>query len=516
MLSREHRFGKKGTDGRFSQHGLVDRKKREETSMAGICSFGGYVPRYRLPRKTIFQAMGWMNPGGIAGARGEKAVANFDEDSLTMAVAAGRDALGGREPSGTDGVFLASTTLPYRERLNAGIVATALGMDERVRAADFSGGLRAGTTALLSALEGVQAGGAKSLLVCAADSRQARPASPQELVFGDAAAALLVGEEDVIAEFMGSYSLTYDFGDHYRGASSTFDRQWEDRWIRDAGFQQFIPEVIEGLLRKYGLNISDFTRIIYPCHYPPVRKKINQALNIPAEAEQEPLQAEVGEAGTAHPLVMLVRTLEGARPGDRILLVSFGSGCDALDFRVTETITRPVRRNGISGCLNRGVELDSYTKYLVWRNILPADAGLRSEEDLWTRWSLLWRKRKEVLGLWGTRCRQCGTPQYPAQRICVNPECSAVDRMEPYRFSDRTGRIASYTGDMLAASHNPPAVYGQIVFEGGGKYMFDFTDCELENLAVEMPVRMSFRRKYFDEKRDISGYFWKAVPEEGE
>jgi len=59
-------------------------------------------------------------------------------------------------------------------------------------------------------------------------------------------------------------------------------------------------------------------------------------------------------------------------------------------------------------------------------------------------------------------------------------------------------------------------VYGQIVFEGGGKYMFDFTDCELENLAVEMPVRMSFRRKYFDEKRDISGYFWKAVPEEGE
>jgi len=484
--------------------------------MTGLCSFGGYVPRYRLPRKTIFQAMGWLNPGHAAGRGGEKAVANFDEDSLTLAVAAGRDALAGRDPQGVDGIFLASTTLPYRERLNAGIAVAALGMDERIRAADFTGGLRAGTAALLSALEAVQAGGAGTLLVCTADCRQALPASPQELVFGDAAAALLVGQGDVIAEYLGSYSVTHDFGDHYRGATSVFDRQWEDRWIRDAGYQPFIPEVIDGLLRKLGLRISDFSRIVYPCPAAPVRKKINRALDIPPEAEQGNLQEEMGEAGTAHPLVLLVRALEEARPGDRILVVSFGSGCDALGFRVTEAVTRLApRRRGISGCLNRRTELDSYTKYLVWRNILAADTGLRSEEDLWTRWSLLWRKRKEVLGLWGTRCLACGTPQYPAQRICVNPECSAVDRMEPYRFSDRTGRIASYTGDRLAASHNPPAVYGQVVFDGGGKYMFDFTDCGLEELAVGLPVHMSFRRKYFDPKRDISGYFWKAVPVKG-
>ena len=154
-------------------------------------------------------------------------------------------------------------------------------------------------------------------------------------------------------------------------------------------------------------------------------------------------------------------------------------------------------------------------RYLVWRDILPADRGLRAEEDLWTRWSLLWRKRKEVLGLWGSRCLGCGTPQYPAQRVCVNPACALVDRMEPYRFSDRTGRIASYTGDHLAASHDPPAVYGQVVFDGGGKYMFDFTDCRLEDLTVGLPVRMSFRRKYFDPRRDISGYFWKAIPTQG-
>ncbi len=483
--------------------------------MSGIRTFGGYIPRYRLPRTAVFQAMGWMNPGNAANTRGEKAVANFDEDSLTLAVAAGRDALSGLDPAEVNGIFLASTTLPYRERLNAAIAATALGMDEEVRAADFTGGLRAGTTALLSALEAVKTGGATNLLVCASDTRQARPASPQELLFGDGAAALLVGQGEVIAEFIGSYSVTYDFGDHYRGATSTFDRQWEERWIRDARYQTFIPEAIGGLLGRCGLQISDFSRIVYPCPSLPARRNINRTLGIPPEAEQGNLQAEIGETGTAHPLVMLVRALEEARPGDRLLMVSFGSGCDALAFRVTEAAACLAPRDGVSACLARGVRLDSYTKYLVWRDILPADRGLRAEEDLWTRWSLLWRKRKDVLGLWGSRCLGCGTPQYPAQRVCVNPACALVDRMEPYRFSDRTGRIASYTGDHLAASHDPPAVYGQVVFDGGGKYMFDFTDCRLEDLTVGLPVRMSFRRKYFDPRRDISGYCWKAIPTQG-
>ena len=98
--------------------------------MAGICSYGGYVPRYRLNRGLVYQAMGWMNPANIANAKGEKAVANFDEDSITMAVAAGLNALNGMDRSRVEGVFLASTTMPYKERLNAGIVSTALGLSE--------------------------------------------------------------------------------------------------------------------------------------------------------------------------------------------------------------------------------------------------------------------------------------------------------------------------------------------------------------------------------------------------
>lgn len=484
--------------------------------MAGICSYGGYVPRYRLNRGLVYQAMGWMNPANIANAGGERSVANFDEDAITMAVAAGIDALKGIDRGAVGGVYLASTSLPYKERLNAGIVTAALGLDDRIRAADFGGGIKAGTSALLAAVEGVEAGRVNNLLVTAADCRLGKPASPQELIFGDAGAALVVGTENVIAEFKESFSTTYDFVDHYRGAFSRFDRQWEDRWIRDLGFARLIPEAVQGLLAKTGLSIGDFAKVIYPCHYKAARKQLNKKLGIAPEAEQHPLQKEVGETGTPHALLMLAGALETARPGDKILLIGFGSGCDALFFEVTEAITRLPPRNGLSGSLANRAELDNYSKYLVWRDVLPADAGLRSEEDLWTRWSQLWRKRKEVLGLWGSRCKACGTVQYPEQRVCVNPECGRIDEMEPFCFSDKTGRIASFTGDNLAASLNPPAIYGQVTFEPGGKYMFDFTDCDLEALSTGMAVEMSFRKKYADAKRELTGYFWKAVPKREE
>ena len=113
--------------------------------MVGIVAYGGYVPRYRLNRGLAYQVMGWLNPANIANAAGERAVANFDEDAITMAVAAANDALTGIEREKIDAVYFASTSMPYKERLNAGIVAAALGANDHIRAADFSGGIKAGT-----------------------------------------------------------------------------------------------------------------------------------------------------------------------------------------------------------------------------------------------------------------------------------------------------------------------------------------------------------------------------------
>jgi 3-hydroxy-3-methylglutaryl CoA synthase len=465
---------------------------------------------------SIFQSMGWLNPVTIMLAQGEKAVANSDEDSLTMAAAAGLDCLSGFDRWAIDALFLASTTLPYLERQNAGIVATALNLREDIRSADFSGALKAGTSALISALEGVGSKNIREALICAADCRLGKMGSPQEMIFGDGGVAFLVGEKDVIAEFKGSSSLTCDFVDHYRGAKTTFDRQWEDRWIRDLGFDEFIPKVIGNLLMKSNLKLEDFQKVIFQCQYDAERRALTKKLKMDPGKIQDSLQGVIGETGTAHSLMMLVKALEEARPGDKLLVVSFGSGCDALFFEVTDKIKDIKVKLGVQGHLANRAELTSYQKYAVFRGMVPVDLGLRAEEDFWTRWSLVWRKRKAILGLIGSKCKKCGTPQFPPQRICVNPACGAIDEMEDYPFSDKRGRILSYTGDMLAASSDPPEMYGTVQFDGGGRCMMNFTDCTPNDLKVEMPVSMSFRLKYYDERRDIHGYFWKAVPRKEE
>lgn len=480
--------------------------------MIGISSYAGYIPRYRLNRMTIFSSMGWLNPAIIMNAAGDKAVANNDEDSLTMAVAAGIKCLQGFEAENVGALYFASTTAPYKERQSANIIAGALAAGEDIRAADFSGSLKSGTTALLAALDYVSAGEKKEALVCAADSRMGRVSSVQEMVFGDGGAAVMVGKKNVIAEYKGSYSLSCDFVDHLRGSDSKYDRQWEERWIRDLGYERLIPDTIEATCKKYNLGVADFAKIIYPCYYGAARKNINRRLGLEPGQVQDDLMMEAGDTGSAHPLLMLARALEEAVPGDKLLVLSFGNGCDALYFEVTEEIKNYKNRERVSDAIKNQVELTNYLQYLTWREMLPVELGMRGEEDKLTRWSLAWRNRRAILSLEGRRCLSCSTQQFPPQRVCVNPDCGAIDQMEPVILSGKGGKIFSFTSDMLAATTNPPAIYGNIDFNGGGRFMMDFTDCTLDDLEVGKPVNFSFRIKYIDTRRDIRHYFWKAVP----
>ena len=117
----------------------------------GILSFGAYIPRRRLQRKAIADTHTWFAPGLKGQAKGERAFCNWDEDAVTMAVEASRDALIGRDRGHIANLRFASTTFPFLDRLHSGIVAGALSLGENVMAVDVSATQRAGTTALLEA-----------------------------------------------------------------------------------------------------------------------------------------------------------------------------------------------------------------------------------------------------------------------------------------------------------------------------------------------------------------------------
>ena len=484
--------------------------------MIGITSYGGYIPRLRLDRMAIFQGMGWFAPAIIAVAQGERSFCNWDEDSMTMAVAASLDCLKGKDKSKVDGVYLGSTTLPFQDRLNAGILKTALNLKDSLSAADFTSSLRAGTTALVDALSAVKSGDKETVLVTAADKRLTKPAYFYEMWFGDGAASLLVGHENVIAEYLGSYTVTRDFVDHFRGSGNRYDYMWEERWVRDLGYSTIIPEAVNGLFQKLNISMDDVDKFIFPCFFKAEHRKIAKNLGATPEKLVDNLHEVCGETGAAHPLVMFVKALQESEPGDRILVAGFGQGSDALYFRVTDAIKDLADRQGVAGSLADKKSTDNYFKFLKFRDLIQPEMGIRAEAPTQTAMTVLYRKRDMLLGLVGGKCRECQTAQFPRMRICVNPDCGAVDSQDPYEFAEVPAKVKTFTGDMLAVSVDPPHIYGMVQFEGGGRFMADFTDCELSDVFVGQDIKMSFRKRYEDRERGFSGYFWKAVPLPGQ
>ncbi|MCL4557271.1 MAG: OB-fold domain-containing protein [Deltaproteobacteria bacterium] len=480
--------------------------------MVGIVSYGGYIPRRRLNRMAIMQEMGWYIPALMMVANGERSMCNWDEDSLTMAVASARDCISGFDKSTIDGLFLATTTPSFSDRQNAGIVSAALNLRDDIATADVTSSLKSATTALIAALESLKGGDRRTVLVAAADHRKTRSASFYEMWFGDGAASLLLGRENVIAEYKGSYSLSVDFVDHYRGQGKAFDYTWEERWIRDEGYAKIIPQSINGLLKKYGLGIKDVSKVVYPCFISREHKGIAKKIGASKEQVIDNMHEVTGETGAAHPLVLLVSVLEQAKPGDRIVVASFGQGSDALLFEVTGNIARLSARKGIKGSLENRKEETSYAKFLKFNELIEAETGIRAEAATQTALTSLWRNRRMILGLVGGKCKKCGTVQYPKTDVCVNPKCNAFHAQEDCEFSGREAKVMSFTGDYLAVSVEPPAIYGMVQFDGGGRTLLDFTDCDLEGIQIGQAMQLSFRKKYYDKERGFAGYFWKAIP----
>jgi 3-hydroxy-3-methylglutaryl CoA synthase/uncharacterized OB-fold protein len=477
----------------------------------GIAAFGGYVPSFRLRREEIADAHRWVNPGLRSLARAERSVCGWDEDAITMAVEAGRDCLVATNRSEITRLFFASTTMPYADHLNAAVVAGALGLGEQVGATDVTGSLRAGTSALLAACDAALAGGEPALCV-AADRRAAAATTANELTFGHGAAALLIAPGPGVARLVGRGSLTVDFVDHFRATGREFDYPWEDRWVREEGYHKLVPKLASAVLERAGVAPGDVAAFCLPTTARNVDRAVAKRIGLREDSVQDQLAAGCGDSGAPHPLLLLVNALERAQPGELILVIGFGQGGDALLFEAGETL--PEFRShgtGVSSWLRGGIPC-SYPRYLVLNDMVKVDRGMRAETDKSSGLTAAWRHRDLLLTLSGGRCEACGTYQIPRTKICVNPDCRALETQVPYSFADSSGLIASWSADNLIYTPDPPAYYGMIDFEEGGRLMMDFADVRPDSVEVGTPMRMVFRVKDHDTVRGFNRYFWKARP----
>ena len=476
----------------------------------GILSFGAYLPRSRLQRSVVAAANAWFAPGLKGLAKGERAIRNWDEDSITMGVEAARDCLAGFDRGAVTQLVLASSSLPFDERQNSGVVANALQLGSALRAMDQAGSQRAGSSALAWALDG--GGAAGRTLIVAADARKAKAGSTQEMHYGDGAVAMLVGRGEPLARLIAAHSETVDFGHQYRMHDRPHDYAWEERWVRDEGYLKIVPRAVAALLAKAQVEAAGITHFCLPGTLSRIQAAVAKRCGLPDNAVRDALGAVCGDIGVAHPLLMLAAALEDAKPGDRILLAAFGEGCDALLFEVTPAIANASGRRGVKGALAARREDGNYMRYLSFNGLLDMERGMRAEPDKPTPLTVLYRNRDMIQGLVGGKCRVCGTVQYPRQRYCVNPECNALDSQDDYAFSERSGTLMSYTADALTYSPDPPTYFGMVQFDGGGRMLLDFTEVEAGKIDVGLAVRMVFRIKDQDPLRGFQRYFWKATP----
>ncbi len=465
--------------------------------MVGIRAIGAYVPKHRMAKETV----GW-------GASSERAVANFDEDSVTMATAAAIDCLRGLDPHLVDGILFATTSNPYFEKQSASTIAAALDLRRDIFSEDLASTLRAGTSGLRAAADAVRAGSAKNVLVTAGDIRLAYPKSDMERYLGDGGAALLISDTDVAVEIEAAHFVTTHMVDLWRSTTDAYIRSGEDRFITDEGYLPAVIEAATGLAKKTKLTPKDFAKAVIYAADPRRHADIGRRLGLTPQQLQDPMFGALGNTGAAFPLMMLAAALEDAKPGDRILLIGYGDGADAYALKVTEKIEQArAGRRLIKKHLASKAKLPAYENFLRWRGLLPAEPA-RRPDPLPVSLQAAWRDAERNLRFHGGKCNACGHIQYPPQKQCAF--CKALDSWSPVRLSDKEAKIVTFSMDYVAGTQDVPLVITVVDFDGGGRALLMMADREIDQVKVGMPVEMTFRK--LGVIGGIHNYYWKSAP----
>lgn len=479
--------------------------------MRGIISAAGYVPYWRLQRSAISEALG-SNAG-----KGTRSVASFDEDSTTMAVEAARIAL--RSASATpasgiqiDTLWFATTSPTYAEKTSATIVHAALRLDGDVLAADAASSLRGTSAALRSAFRSTEAG----VVVAAGDIRTGMAGSPDERSGGDAGAAVVVGEGSeaapVIAELVGTASVTREFLDRWRAPGALRTHSWEDRF-GEQRYAALAGESFDAALKDAGIEADQLSTVAISTPRARSAAGLSKKLGAAGVRVTDDLGAAVGFSGAAHPALMLADMLDTAEAGQLVALIVMADGVDTFILRVTDAIDRYRSAGGyrsVAEQIAAGNDSLPYAKYLSWRGVMPLQPPNRPEPARMSA-SAAQRRLDWKYGFVGSRDRESHALHLPPARVSFVG--GNVDDMDPAPMADVPATVATFTVDSLAYSPSPPIVFAVCDFEGGGRLPIELTDVTADQVSIGMTVEMTFRR--LNTADDIANYFWKARPRRG-
>lgn len=313
---------------------------RQPLRPVGFVGYGAYVPRYRLPGNEISRV--WTGSEGGSPIK-EKAVPGLDEDTATMSIEAARNALARARIAPTDirAVWVGSESHPYAVKPTGTIVAEAIGATPTVLAGDWQFACKAGTEAMQAAIGFVGSGMADYALCIGMDTAQGRPGDALEYTAGAGGAAYIIGDVgEALVEIQRTLSHVSDTTDFWRRPSTHYPSHAE-RFSGDPGYFGHVIPAADQMMQTMQTQAGDYDFVVF---HQPNRKFPTRAMSelgfTPAQWDTGLLVGEIGNTYAGSALIGLTAVLDVAEPGQRILMVSYGSGAgaDAFDLRVTPRI----------------------------------------------------------------------------------------------------------------------------------------------------------------------------------
>ena len=450
-----------------------------------LLSYSAYLPHNVLSRAALSEAVGGnRGPGG-------RSVAGFDEDSITMGVAAA-GAIASDAAVG-DPVFFATASPPFLDKTNATVVGAALGGDQWRMTVDLAG-LRSGYAALKLASE---VGG----LAVMADHRGGRTGSSAEADGGDGAAAFVFGDGgDPVATVLASSSAATEVMDVWRAPGAENALASEERFSQHV-LSRGIRKVVAELNARSGATTAPTYSLVST---PQRRLALSSASALGDVGGVETLaahRADTGYCGAADIGVLLARTLDSARSGDTILVVNAVGSVDALLLQV-------LRDGPGNDDWNEGLAARrslSYVEFLTWSGRITREPARRPDKPAAAAAPAA-RNADWKYGLVGGRCTKCGKVYLPAHRVCGG--CGSVDSFTPHTVARRAGSVVAVATDAVTDSPAPPNEVAVVDFDGGGRLTMEVADAAPALMRVGDRIEPVFRRAY--EVGGLPNYFWKA------
>jgi hydroxymethylglutaryl-CoA synthase len=354
------------------EHQHVAPRLLKPENPVGIVGYGAYVPRYRLPAKEVSRI--WT--GGTGGLPIiEKSVPGSDEDVATMSIEAARNALNRAQIAPTElrAVWVGSESHPYAVKPTSTIVAEAIGAVPSTQAADWEFACKAGTEAMVAAMGVVSSGMMGYALAIGMDTAQGRPGDALEYTAGAGGAAFVIGPAEMaLAEIEATYSFVTDTPDFWRRAYQKYPEHGH-RFTGEPAYFKHIISAGEAMFEATNTKAEDYTFAVF--HQPNTKfpQRAGAMLGFkPEQIETGLLVPRIGNTYSGAAIIGLTAILDIAKPGDRIMLVSFGSGAgsDAMVLQVTDAIQgKPELATRTEDYIARRTEID-YAEYVRMRGKL--------------------------------------------------------------------------------------------------------------------------------------------------